>query len=162
MFHLVLLAAAFLCSLVAGFLFAFAVVVMPGIRSLEDNAFIRTFQVIDRVIQRNHPLFILVWVGSALSVVAAALLGLGALGGIDRLLMIAAALVYLFGVQLPTVAVNIPLNNRLKQLNAATMDATASTRARDAFERRWNRSNVARTVAASIASLLLAYLLLRV
>jgi uncharacterized membrane protein len=162
MFDLVLLLAAFLCSLVAGFLFAFAVVVMPGISNLEDNAFIRTFQVIDRVIQRNQPLFILVWVGSALSVVAVALLGLGALRGIDRLCVIAAALVYLFGVQVPTAAVNVPLNNRLKQLNAATMDAIGSAAARHAFERRWNRWNVARTVAASVASLLLAYLLLRV
>jgi uncharacterized membrane protein len=37
--------------LVAGFLFAFAAVIMPGIRSLGDRAFIRAFQVIDRVIQ---------------------------------------------------------------------------------------------------------------
>ncbi len=38
-FQIVLILAAFLCSLVAGFLFAFALVVIPGIKSL--LAFIR-------------------------------------------------------------------------------------------------------------------------
>ena len=37
--HVVLALAAFLCSLVAGFLFAFAIVVMPGIRSLDVAQF---------------------------------------------------------------------------------------------------------------------------
>ena len=53
----VLVLATFLCSLVAGLLFAFAVVVMPGLRSLDDGGFIRAFQAIDRVIQNNQPLF---------------------------------------------------------------------------------------------------------
>jgi len=43
LFQVALILAAFLCSLVAGFLFAFAVVVMPGIRSLNNREFIRTF-----------------------------------------------------------------------------------------------------------------------
>jgi hypothetical protein len=36
-FHIALIRATFLSSIVAGFLFAFAVVVMPGIRSLDDG-----------------------------------------------------------------------------------------------------------------------------
>ena len=51
LYQLLLMLAAFLCSLVAGFLFAFAAVIMPGIRSLDDAGFIRAFQVIDRVIR---------------------------------------------------------------------------------------------------------------
>jgi uncharacterized membrane protein len=91
LFQAALLLAAFLCSLVAGFLFAFAAVVMPGIRSLDDGGFIRAFQVIDGVIQANQPLLIFVWVGSVLALVAAAVLGIGALRGAERLLIIVAA-----------------------------------------------------------------------
>jgi uncharacterized membrane protein len=80
-FRAVLMFATFLCSLVAGFLFAFAVVVMPGIRSLDDSGFIRAFQVIDRVIQNNQPLFVLVWVGSVFALIAAAVLGMWTLSG---------------------------------------------------------------------------------
>jgi hypothetical protein len=36
-------------------LFAFAVVVMPGVGRLDDGGFIRGFQVIDRVIQNRQP-----------------------------------------------------------------------------------------------------------
>ena len=160
-FQTVLVLATFLCSLVAGFLFAFAVVIMPGIRSLDDSGFIRAFQVIDRVIQNNQPLFIFMWVGSVLVLVGAAVLGLWASSGADRLLVIAAALVYILCVQLPTVAINIPLNNALKKLDPGTMNETARKRARDDFEPRWNRWNAIRAAFASVVSLLLILLLIR-
>ena len=48
-FQVTLIVATFLCTLVAGFVFAFAVVVMPGIRTLGDGEFLRAFQVMDRV-----------------------------------------------------------------------------------------------------------------
>jgi uncharacterized membrane protein len=161
-FQTVLVLATFLCSLAAGFLFAFAVVIMPGLRSLDDGGFIRAFQVIDRVIQNNQPLFIFVWAGSVLALVGAAVLGLWALSGADRLLVIVAALVYLLCVQLPTVTINIPLNNELKRLDLGTMNETTRKRARDDFEPRWNRWNAIRAACASVASLLLMLLLIRV
>jgi len=64
LFPLVVLVAAALCGLVAGFLFGFAVVSMPGLENLSDREFIRAFQVMDRVIQDRQPLFMVVWVGS--------------------------------------------------------------------------------------------------
>ena len=101
-FQLTLIVATFLCSLVAGFLFAFAVVVMPGIGNLGDGEFLRAFQVMDRVIQNNQPVFLLVWMGSVVALLASAALGFGQLDGTGRLLMIVAVLVFLLGVQLPT------------------------------------------------------------
>ena len=159
--QIALLSATFLCSLVAGLLFAFAAVVMPGIRSLDDRGFIRAFQVIDRVIQNNQPLFLLVWVGSALSILAAAGLGSWALSGTDQLLLIAATLVYLLGVQLPTITVNVPLNNALKKLDVGQLSDSAAKQARAGFESRWNRSNVFRTICATVTSILLLLLLMR-
>ena len=83
-FHAALLAATFLCSLVAGFLFAFAAVVMPGLKTLDDVSFIRAFQAVDRVIRNNQPLFVFVWVGSVLAIVAATILGFRSVTGVDR------------------------------------------------------------------------------
>lgn len=159
--QIVVVLAALLCSLVAGFLFAFAVVVMPGIARLDDEAFLRAFKTMDGVIQRNQPLFMVVWVGSVAAAIAAGALGLVQLGDADRLLAAAAALVYLVGVQVPTAAVNIPLNNELQRLDPAVMDGTARRRARDRFEARWNRSNRFRSVCAGAASILLLLLLIR-
>ena len=89
-FQITLFVATFLCSLVAGLLFVFAAVVMPGIRNLNDREFIRAFQVMDRVIQNRQPLFMLVWVGSVVALVTAAVLGIGQLDGAERLLIIVA------------------------------------------------------------------------
>lgn len=161
-FYAALLLATFLCSLVAGLLFAFAAVVMPGIRSLDDGGFIRAFQVIDRVIQNNQPLFVFVWVGSVLALIAAAVLGIWELNGADRLLIIVAALLYLLCVQLPTFAINIPMNNEVQKLDPDSMNETTRKRAREAFEPRWNRWNAIRTACASLASILLMILCMRV
>ena len=161
LFEIALIVAAFLCSLVAGFLFAFAVVAMPGMKSLGDREFIGTFQAMDRVIQNNQPLFMVVWVGSVLAVVTAATLGVGQLDAADRLLIVATALAYLFGVQLPTITINIPLNNRLQALNVETMDEGARRTAREDFEPRWNQWNAIRTGVASLVSAVLLVLLFR-
>lgn len=160
-FHIVLVLATLLSSLVAGFLFAFAVVVMPGIKSLDDGAFIRAFQVIDRVIRNNQPLFLLVWVGSLLSLITAAVMGLWQLNRADGVLAIVAALVCVLGVQAPTFRINIPLNNQLQRLDIGSMNEAARKRARDDFETRWNRWNVFRTACASFVVVTLLVLLLR-
>jgi uncharacterized membrane protein len=151
-----------LCSLVAGFLFAFAVVIMPGLATLDDAGFLRGFQAVDRVIQRNQSLFIVMWAGSVVALLATLGLGLWELRGANRGLVIAAGLLYIAGVQLPTIAINVPLNNRLQPLDLATMDGASLKRAREAFEPRWNQSNAIRTLCAILTSVVLALLLLRV
>jgi uncharacterized membrane protein len=161
LFPILLIVAIVLCSLVAGLVFAFAVVVMPGLATLGDGPFLRAFQVVDRVIQNRQPLFVLVWVGSAVALVAAAVVGFGPLDGTGRVLLVAAVLVYLLGVQLPTVTINIPLNNSVQALEIDAMDEAALATARRGFEARWNRWNSIRTVLACLVSVLLLVLLFR-
>lgn len=161
LFDATLLLATFLVALVAGFLFAFVIVAMPGLGRLDDGAFLRAFQVMDRVIQSNQPLFILVWVGSVVALLAATVLGFGRLEGIERGLLVAAALVYILGVQLPTATINVPLNNRLQTLDVAAMEAATLRTEREAFEPRWNRWNAIRTIMACLTTMLLLALLFR-
>ena len=158
-FEVVLIAAAFLCSLVAGFLFAFAVVVMPGIRTLPDAEFVRSFRQMDGVIQRGQPLFGLVWAGSVLALLAALALGLGQLEGVPRVLLVLAGGVYVLGVQLPTMLINVPLNNKLQAMDNTGADDGAYRSAREAFETRWNRSNRIRTALAAVTTGLLLVVL---
>lgn len=158
-FQIVLILATLLCSLIAGFLFAFAVVVMPGIKRLNDREFIRAFQVIDGVIQDNQPLFVLVWIGSIVALLAATGLGIGELEGTQRLLLTAAPIVYILGVQISTFTINVPLNNGLQAVDVDKMDAAALNTARLNFEPRWNFWNLVRTPAASFVSALLIVLL---
>ena len=160
-FQIVLILATLLCSLVAGFLFAFATVVMPGIKTLNDREFIRAFQVIDGVIQNNQPLFVAVWIGSVVASVAVLGLRFGQLGGPQRLLLVAAPLIYILGVQLSTFTINVPLNNRLQALNVDAMNEAALKVARMNFEPGWNRWNLVRTPFAGLTSVLFMILLFR-
>ncbi len=161
LFQINLVSATLLCSWAAGFLFAFAVVIMPGLSALGDREFIRAFQVIDGVIQNNQPIFMLVWIGSIVTLIASAALGFQQLGGADRLLMTGAVVIYLFGVQLPTIVGNIPLNNQLQAVDVQQLDADGLTQARSGFEPRWNRLNVFRTMLAVLVSGILVLLVLR-
>ena len=157
-FHVVLVFTTFLVSLVAGFVFAFASVVMPGLRDLNDREFIRAFQVIDGIIQKNQPVFVFVWLGSIVAVLASLGLGLGQLDGTARLLMVVAGLVYLLAVQLPTFIINVPLNNKLQAVDVDAVDEKSLSVARKDFEFRWNLWNSTRTAFASMASVLLMIL----
>ncbi len=152
---LVLLIAILLCGLTTGLVFAFAVVVMPGIRTLPDREFLSAFKAMDRVIQNNNPLFLLVWVGAVVLLIAAGVMNFAVLSGIDRFLLIAAIGLYLGGVQLPTFVANVPLNNWLQSIELAALDASEIQQTRATFETRWNYWNAFRTVFGALATGLL-------
>ncbi len=157
--ELTLSAAALFCGLATGLVFGFAVVVMPGIGTLHDREFLRSFQVIDRVIQDNNPLFIIVWLGSAVLLIAAAVLNARLFAGTDRWLLFAATAIYLFGMQLPTIVVNVPLNNRLQAQDLDALDQDAVRTERMKFERRWNQWNRFRTVTGLVTTAMLLLVL---
>lgn len=134
---------------------------MPGIKTLSDREFIRAFQVIDGVIQNGLPAFVLIWVGSITALVISAVLSIGQLYGVERLLMTYAVLTYMLIVQLPTFTINVPLNNKLQTLDVDDMDETALKANRTDFEARWVLWNLIRTIVAVLVSALLMLLLLK-
>ncbi len=161
LFPILLTLATLGCALVTGITLIFAIVIMPGLGSLGDRAFLEGFKAIDQVIQNNHPVFILVWLGSALTLIIATGLGLGELANPDCMLLVAALVLYLGGVQIPTAAVNVPLNNQLQVLQIDELNDDELRQARTAFEPRWLTWNTLRTWLALITTVLLLILLLR-
>ena len=147
-----LIVSTLLCALVTGFIFTYAVVVMPGFAKLDDRDFIRAFQVTDGVIQNNQPLFMLAWVGSIVSVVATMILGFIEHHGIERWTVFAIGFVYLLGVQGITIRIHLPLNNRLQRLEIDEMDPESLSKERNKFETRWNYFNNIRTLIAFAVS----------
>lgn len=160
-FSILLTIAAFTCSLVAGITLIFAIVVMPGLRTLGDHKFLESFKAIDQIIQDNQPVFMLVWVGSSLTLIATTVLGFRAVEGINLVLLIAALLIYIPGVQVVTAVVNVPLNNRLQGLELDQLDADELRQATADFAPRWILWNNIRTGVAALSSLLLLIVLLR-
>jgi uncharacterized membrane protein len=160
-FSILLIAATLGCALVAGITLIFAIVIMPGLSALGDRGFLEGFKAIDRIIQDGQPVFVLVWMGSALALIAATLVGLWVVRGIDLALLITALVLYIAGVQIATVRVNLPLNGQLQALDLDRLDIAALAEARAAFEPRWLRWNLVRTWVGVLSSLLLLVVLLR-
>ena len=151
------------CAMVAGLLFGFAVVVMPGLGKLSDREFLQAFKLMDGIIQNNQPVFMLVWVGSIISVVLMLVLGNQQLQGSELYLMWFASGLYLLTVQGPTIRFNIPLNNAVQALNIEVLSDSEVAEARSQFEAPWNRWNRFRTLTAivSVVGLLMLQWLLR-
>jgi uncharacterized membrane protein len=134
------------CALVTGFVFTYAVIVMPGLAKLTDKEFIRAFQVTDALIQNNQPIFMIVWVGSVISVISTLIASLMGPYSVETVLVIIAGFVYLLGVQGLTVLVHLPLNRRIQTVNVEEWDASALREERLLFETRWIRFNWIRTL----------------
>lgn len=158
-FNRLLLFATLTTLLVTGLLFTFALLVMPGLGKLDDRSFLRGFQEIDGIIQRGHPVFGAVWLGSIVSLPAVTVMGFGQLGGWAQGLLVIATVLYVLGVQLPTFRGNVPLNNRLQTLELATMSELKIAEARRAFEPGWNRLNRFRTIIGLAVAMLLTVVL---
>jgi uncharacterized membrane protein len=133
---------------------------MPGIANLPDKQYLLAFKQMDGIIQNNHPLFILVWAGSILSVIFTFITGIMELSGSLLYLLISASILYFFGVQLPTFRFNIPLNNSLQNLEIETLEESEAALCRIDFETPWNRWNRIRTVNAIIVVSMLLFVLI--
>ena len=148
-----------LCSLVTGFIFTYAIVVMPGLSKLKDKEFIRAFQVTDEIIQNNQPIFILIWVGSIISVLSLIISSVIIIGISESLLTIIIGTIYLFGVQGVTIGIHLPLNNQIQKVNTEELDDQKLHEERLNFERKWNFFNNIRTIIAFFITLMFIVIL---
>ena len=151
-----------LCSLVSGFILTYSIVVMPGLSNLNDKDFLKAFQVTDAIIQNNQPVFLFIWIGSILAVLATILVSLVSIGFAEAWLIVVVAFVYLLGVQGITVAIHIPLNNHIQRIKIEDLNEEALADQRLKFETKWTLFNHIRTsIAISVSILLLILLVIR-
>jgi uncharacterized membrane protein len=148
------MAATISMGLVAGVFGLYAHTIMPGLGRTDDRTFVGAFQSIDRAI--INPWFI---GGGFLGALVFTVIATIAHIGRDALPWIAAALVlYLvaFGI---TIAINVPLNDRLEA--AGDPDRIADLGAvRAGFdEARWSSWNLVRVITSTTAFGLLAWAL---
>lgn len=147
-----------LCSLVTGFILTYAIVVMPGLSKLDDKEFIKAFQVTDGIIQNNQPIFILIWVGSIISVVSTIIISIFTLGLLEAWKIIFVSLVYLIGVQAITIIIHLPLNKRIQNIDINSTNLQSLNEERKNFETKWNYFNNIRTVIAFLVTLFFLFI----
>ena len=148
-----------LCSLVSGFIFTYAIVVMPGLSNLNDKEFLRAFQATDAIIQNNQPIFLFTWFGSIVSLLGTIFISVLSIGLTKAWLFALISIIYLLGVQGITIAIHIPLNNYIQKVEIRELSDEALAKERSKFERKWNYFNVIRTIISISATLVLLILL---
>ena len=148
--EMILAITAILTALIAGLFYAWSVSVMPGFARLNDREFVDAMQATNRAIQ--NPLFFVSFFGAPLLLIVSTVLHYGESPHFWYLL--AATIVLIVGMFGVTVAGNVPLNNTLERFDLAAATAEEIARQRTAFERRWNNLNTIRTIAATLALLL--------
>ena len=151
-----------LCALVTGFIFTYAIVVMPGFSKLSDKEFIKAFQVTDKVIQNNQPLFMITWIGSIISILLTIIVATATTGLSNSWLIILVGFIYLLGVQGVTIVIHLPLNNHIQKMDIDKMTDKNLGEERRKFQKKWNFFNNIRTsVAFSVCVTLILILTMR-
>ena len=150
------------CALATGFILTYAIVVMPGLSKLDDKEFIKAFQVTDGIIQNNQPIFILIWLGSFISVLSTIIVSIFSLGILEAWLIIFTCVVYLLGVQVITITIHLPLNRRIQNIDINSTNSQTLSDERKNFETRWNYFNNIRTgIALFVVFIFLLILTMR-
>ena len=148
-----------LCALAAGFILTYAIIVMPGLSKLDDKEFIKAFQVTDGIIQNNQPIFILIWVGSIISVLGTIIISILSLGIVEAWLIIFAGVIYLLGVQVITISIHLPLNKHIQKIDINSTNSQTLSEVRKNFETKWNYFNNIRTGIALFVILIFLLIL---
>lgn len=136
------------CALMAGLYFAFSAFIMRALGEIDRAAGGAAMNAINRVILRSA--FMPVYLGSTLTALALAGIGLASWSGPGAPAMAAGGVVYVLGMFGVTMARNVPLNNRL----VAAPDETWA-----GYLTEWTRWNHVRTIA-SLAGVVLFVLAL--
>lgn len=144
-----LVVAGTLTALIAGLLFGYAVSVNGGLHRLKDSEYVAAMQSINIVIV--NPVFLPVFIGPVVLLPLATYLFLAVSSASFALLLLASVL-YLGGTFGVTAAGNVPLNNRLAEIDLSRASGEEIARARQQYERPWNRLHAVRTIASVAAT----------
>ncbi|WP_018656215.1 DUF1772 domain-containing protein [Actinomadura flavalba] len=136
-----------------GTFFGFSVGVMPGLNATPGAVAIAAMQGMNQRIQ--NPVFLLAFLFAPVAAIAAGIVLLTLDRRAAALLFFAAAAVYVVGALVPTMAVNVPMNDALDALTIPA-DAAEAARAWNDYAGRWTAWNHVRGAASAGSVLLLA------
>jgi len=140
------LAVAMGSATIGGTFFGFSNIVMPALALQPAPSGVRTMQSIDVTVMNGA--FLTIFTGTAL--LGVVLVILSVFGG--SLWIAAGSIAYIVGTFVVTMAINVPMNNRLSGLSADSAEAAAYWRT---YLKDWVFWNSVRTIAALLALLLL-------
>ncbi len=138
------------CGLMAGVFFAFSSFIMNALARLTPAQGISAMQAINITVV--NPVFMLVFMGTALACIVLAVLSFTRLQQPGMVYVLAGCLLYILGTMLVTIAFNVPLNDALAKADPHSGEA-AKLWAN--YLSAWTTWNTVRGIAAFLASAML-------
>ncbi len=155
--YLVTLFAALGCGIMAGLFYAFSNFVMKALAQIPAPSGIAAMQAINVTVL--NPLFLAIFLSTAAACGILVIYALISLQTPGSYCLLTAGLLYLLGNVLVTMVFNVPRNNALARLDAASTEAAGFW---GDYVVTWTRWNHVRTVTAMVALVLLIIGLWRV
>ncbi|MBC7919850.1 MAG: DUF1772 domain-containing protein [Ferruginibacter sp.] len=146
-------------ALIAGLFYAYSCSVNPGLNRLSDTAYLTAMQSINRAIL--NPVFFAVFSGAALLLPLSTYVHFAQPAPERFWFLLAATIVYLVGAVGVTIVGNVPLNEILDAFNLQSASVSEIAAQRIAFEVPWNRLHTVRTIASTLAIILVITACLR-
>ena len=146
-------AAALSSAAVGGLFYAFSTFTMRGLDRLDPHAAIVAMRGINAEAQANAP-FLLMLLGSALLALVAGVVAAARWREPGSGYVLAGAVLAVLAV-LVTIAVNVPLNNRLDALDVGALSAADAARDWSSYLSTWMMANHVRAAAPLLGSVLL-------
>ncbi|MGN7514860.1 MAG: anthrone oxygenase family protein [Allomuricauda sp.] len=132
-------------GLTAGLCFTWSNAITPGIGSLDDLSFLRSFQAMNRsVINRS---FLIVFFSPVVLLLVNAFLHRNA-SPVTFWSFLIAALLFFVGIGLVTIFKNVPLNEMLDKTVLENLSTIELKDLRTKFEEPWNKWHIKRTIAS--------------
>lgn len=144
-------AALLLTALMAGLYYAYSCSVNPGLGQLADGDYIKAMQSINRAIQ--NPVFFVGFFGPVVLLPVLVFLVRGNDSKVCIALVVASAVLYIFGSFGVTIFCNVPLNEQLDKVDVASQSTESLKEIAATFKSKWNSWHSVRTMA-SILSLI--------
>jgi uncharacterized membrane protein len=149
---IVLLLTAVASALSGGLFYAWSCSVIPGLKKLPDDCYIRAMQSFNKAIL--NPLFFLSFMGALILLPICVYLNYAHDLSIRFYLLLIALILYVVGVFGVTALGNIPLNRQLDNFTLAGASAQSVSLQRKNFEEPWIRLHSIRTCAGILVIIL--------
>ncbi len=140
-----------LTGAIAGFFYAFSVCVMKGLDRIEATSAISSMKSINATVL--NPVFFITFFITPIAQLASAYIASQDNHPISATLFIIAAVTYISGALVPTLSINVPMNEKLAQVEVPSQDMQSQPIWNE-YSKRWTRWNTVRTIF-SLLSLLI-------
>lgn len=152
--NVILLCTTLATALMAGLFYAWSCSVTVGLAHLSDADYVAAMQAMNKAIL--NPAFFIIFFSTPLLLPLSTYLHYGPYLSGRFWLLLAATVLYLAGGLGVTVFGNIPLNESLAAFDLSSASAEVVALRRASFEGRWNNLHTIRTVASTLALLLVS------